>query len=472
MNHFYITTTLPYVNADPHIGFAMEVIRADVIARFHRFLGEEVIFNTGTDEHGLKIYQKALENNMSPKEYCDMYATRFQDLKNVLNLSYDNFIRTTDTSHQKAAQHFWTLCKKNGDIYKAVYNVKYCVGCELEKTDSELIDSRCPFHPNKELIAIHEENYFFRFSSYQKKLTKLLETNQDFILPHYRHRELQNFISKGLTDFSISRLATKMPWGVPVPDDHEHVMYVWFDALVNYISTLGWPEDNKTFNKFWPGVQIAGKDNLRQQAAMWQAMLLSAGLPPSKQVYVEGFITVDGEKISKSTGNIVDPLMLIKKYGTDAVRYYLLREIPSFDDGDFSFSRMNEIYTSDLSNQLGNLLNRVTTLSAQDEIILEDSSTHSFSWEKEVIHFLHQYHFHDSLSIIWKEIQFLNKEINDKEPWKQVKNDRKEFLTEALIKLYRIGIYLSLFLPDTGSKILRSTSGKITKSQPLFPRIQ
>ncbi|MDO8261166.1 MAG: methionine--tRNA ligase, partial [Candidatus Magasanikbacteria bacterium] len=363
--NFYITTTLPYVNSDPHIGFAAEIVRADCIARNQRQLGNDVFFNTGTDEHGLKIFRKAEEAGISAQEYCDGYAAKFNDLKKALNLTYNSFIRTTDANHKKAAQDFWRLCLKNGDIYKKNYSIKYCVGCELEKTESELVNGECPFHPGKPLEIIDEENYFFRWSAYQEKLLKFYDENPDFIVPKHRMHEIRNFVAAGLQDFSISRLKSKMPCGVAVPEDEEHVMYVWFDALVNYISCLGWPchcervnkfgadepadmalckNDKCNYKKFWPGLQVAGKDNLRQQTAMWQAMLMSAGIPNSTQVLIFGFINVDGLKMSKSIGNVVSPYTLTEKYGTDATRYYLLSGLKSFEDSDFTFEKFELKY--------------------------------------------------------------------------------------------------------------------------------
>lgn len=360
---FYITTTLPYVNADPHIGFALEIIQADAIARYRRLCGDEVFFNTGTDEHGVKIYRKALEAKMDPKAYCDEYAVKFDALKTGLNLSYNKFIRTTDEDHIVAAQEFWRRCAAKGDIYKKNYKLKYCVGCELEKTDSELNEEgRCPVHPSMTLESIEEENYFFKFSAYQKPLLELYEKNPQFVLPEHRLTEIIEFTKKGLEDFSISRLKAKMPWGIPVPEDPDHVMYVWFDALVNYVSTLGWPQEKGNFSKFWPVVQTAGKDNLRQQSNMWQGMLMSAGLLPSKQILIHGFMTSNGQKMSKSLGNVVDPFAVAKEYGVDALRYYLLREIPTDDDGDFNVERFRIVYDSDLANNLGNLLSRTLAM--------------------------------------------------------------------------------------------------------------
>lgn len=459
---FYITTTLPYVNADPHIGFAMEIIRADAVARYHRLLGDEVIFNTGTDEHGKKIYQKALEENKDPQTYCDEHAKKFAKLKTALNLSYTNFIRTTDTHHVIAAQEFWKRCQK--DIYKARYQIKYCVGCELEKTDSELQNGRCLIHPNRDLEVYDEENYFFRFSRFQKPLLDFYEKNPDFVIPNYRFDEIKNFVESGLKDFSISRLKEKMPWGVPVPNDPKQIMYVWFDALVNYISTLGWPENEANFKNFWPGVQIAGKDNLRQQAAMWQAMLISAGLPNSKQIYIEGFITYNGQKMSKSLGNVVDPISLVKKYGIDPVRYYLLREIPSYADGDFSQNRFKEIYNADLANGLGNLVARLAKLCEKNQVTLGDT-------QLEVKAHLQNFDFNSALGEIWKDIKNLDLKIDKKKPWSLSKQEADPFLKICAEDLRKIAFALKPFLPETADKILKQFTNTVKSQKPLFPRI-
>lgn len=466
---FYITTTAPYVNADPHIGFALEIIQADVIARYKKLLGYEVAFGFGTDEHGLKIYRKALSEKKDPQEYCDQYAKKFEELKSALNLSTTHFIRTTNLNHIKAAQEFWRRCFKNGDIYKKNYQVKYCVGCELEKTDSELINNSCPIHPNLKIEIYKEENYFFRFSRYQDKLLELYQRNPHFILPPERFNEIKNFVKSGLRDFSISRLKEKMPWGVDVPEDSKHVMYVWFDALVFYVSTLGWPNNEKEFNQWWPGIQVAGKDNLRQQAAIWQAMLMSAGLPNSRQIIIHGFITANGQKISKSLGNFISPFDLIKKYGVDAVRYYLLREIPPFNDGDYSESRMKEIYHSDLANELGNLVLRLTKLGEEDNLVLNSKISHQ--WDKQTIEKFNAFQFNLILENIWKKIKNLNKKIDNFAPWNKNPIERKEFLISSLRELNLIAYELKPFLPTTAEKISKATSGKIKKIQPLFPRL-
>ena len=465
--YFYITTTAPYVNADPHIGFALEIIQADAIARFKRLQGYEVAFGFGTDEHGLKIYQKALEQKKDPLKYCDEYAKKFDDLKKMLNLSVTHFIRTTDPTHIKAAQEFWIRCFKNGDIYKKNYKTKYCVGCELEKTDSELVDNKCPIHPKLNIEIIEEENYFFRFSKYQKKLLQLYREQTDFVLPGFRLKEIEAFVEKGLDDFSVSRLKKKMPWGIDVPGDLDHVMYVWFDALIYYISTLGWPKDEKSFKNFWPVVQVAGKDNLRQQSAIWQAMLMSAELPNSKQIFIHGFITADGQKMSKSLGNVVNPFDLIKKYGVDAVRYYLLREIPPADDGDYSEKRMSEVYNSDLANELGNLVMRITTLAEKDGLGILHSEPRTMNHEQ----MFKNFQFNLILEDIWKQIKTLNKQTDDFAPWKKNSEERKEFLTKSLQEINQVGYELQPFLPETAEKILKATTGKIKKIAPLFPRL-
>ena len=470
--NFYITTTSSYVNADPHIGFAMELIQADVIARFKKQLGFAVASGFGTDEHGLKIYKKALEAKKSPQDYCDEKVKNFIGLKKLLNLSSTHFIRSTDPHHVKAAQEFWNRCFANGDIYKKNYRIKYCYGCELEKTDSELENGVCPIHPNLKIENYEEENYFFKFSNYQKKILTFYEKNKDFVLPKHKLSEIKSFVKKGLQDFSISRLKAKMPWGVDVPNDPNHIMYVWFDALVYYISTLGWPSRLTAFKKFWPGVQAAGKDNLRQQTAIWQAMLMSAGLPNSQQIFIHGFITSEGKKMSKSLGNVIDPFDLVNQYGTDAVRYYLLKEIPSFEDGDFSHRRMQEIYEADLANELGNLASRLTNLAEKDDLTIGNiTPLRSSSNEGQVMKQFESFQFNLILESIWQEIKGLNKSIDEFAPWNKKPVERKKFLLQSINRLKSTAVKLLPFLPGTAEKIIKTSQGKIKKIQPLFPRL-
>ena len=480
MAKFYITTTTPYVNADPHIGFALEIVQADVLARFHRLLGDEIFFNTGTDEHGQKIYQKALEAGKDPQKYCDEYAAKFDNLKSSLNLSYTNFIRTTDSHHKKAAQEFWNRCAAKGDIYKANYKVKYCVGCELEKTDSELTDGICPIHPNLKLEIREEENYFFKWSGYKDKLLDFYKDNPKFVVPDFRYNELKNFVTSGLQDFSISRLKEKMPWGVEVPDDPKHVMYVWFDALVNYISATGWPEDKKSFGAWWPGIQVAGKDNLRQQSAMWQAMLMSADLPNTKQIMIHGFITSGGQKMSKSRGNVVSPYDLVDKYGIDATRYYLLAKINPFEDSDFTYAKFEEAYTSDLANGLGNLVQRVAKMAEGLNLgKLQLAGGSEASLLKKIEPLIQSFKFNEALDIVWSEISGIDKYINRKEVWAlPVEEKRKELRqiilgTEGIKGLRDIAEALRPFLPETAEKIEAIFQGPAVKApeRPLFPRL-
>ena len=467
---FYITTTLPYVNAQPHAGFAMEIIEADVLARFNRQMGKDVFFNTGTDEHGLKLFRKAQELGMDVQNYVDQQAENFKSLKDILNISYDNFIRTTDEKHVFAAQEFWKRCQANGDIYKKSYKTKYCVGCESEKTDSDLVDGKCCDHPTMEIEIIEEENYFFRFSKYQKQLLDLYGENPEFVLPKNRLKEIKNFVQGGLEDFSISRLKTKMPWGIAVPGDEEQVIYVWFDALINYISTLGWPTDMEKFEAFWPGVQIAGKDNLRYQSAMWQSMLMSAGIEPSKQIFINGFITVDGQKMSKSTGNVISPAEMVEKFGVDGTRYLLLSGGNFGEDMDITWERMTEKFNADLANGLGNLVSRVVKLGANLDWKILDS--------KQIIkdkfaNYINKMEMGKALDIVNSLVKDSNKFIEDNKPWELAKTDEQKFadvMKKLLSDLNIISKLLIPFLPETSSKIKTALETKV--AQPLFQRIK
>jgi len=475
---YYITTTLPYVNAKPHIGFALEIIQADVLARWQRARGNEVFFNTGTDEHGLKIFQKAQELGKTAQEYCDESAEPFRELKSKLDLSFDNFIRTTDEHHVKAAQEFWRRCAAKGDIYKKIYKAKYCVGCELEVTDSQLVNGRCPIHPNKDVETIEEENYFFRFSKYQQALLDLYGKEANFVLPEGRFNEIKSFATQGLQDFSVSRVKEKMPWGIPVPGDDSQVMYVWFDALVNYISCLGWPDNEAKFAEFWGdkenrnAVQVAGKDNLRQQSAMWQAMLMSAGLPCSKQIFIHGFITANGQKMSKSLGNVIDPVELVNKYGTDAVRYFMLREIPPTEDGDFSYEKFEERYNADLAKGIGNLAARVVTIAGKigaaekEEAVSPEIKMEIEAAQKNLDDCLKNYKFNEALAGIWKLINFGDKYIEKTQPWKTKDGAAVGGLLFALGK---IADMIEPFIPETSAKLNKMLASQ--ESEILFPRL-
>ncbi|MFH0806705.1 MAG: methionine--tRNA ligase [Candidatus Brennerbacteria bacterium] len=471
----YLTTTLPYVNAAPHIGFALELVHADVIARYLKLQGYEVFFNTGTDEHGTKIYQNAVAEGKDPQAYADENAEHFKKLLIALNvdLQKGRFIRTTDSDHMAAAQEFWRRCDAAGDIYEAKYRVKYCTGCELEKTESELENGKCPIHPNLPIDEREEENYFFKFSKYQKPLLELYAKYPDFVVPDFRFNEIKRFVEAGLSDFSISRLKEKMPWGVPVPDDADHVMYVWFDALVNYVSTLGWPNDEKNFAEYWGtkeepnAIQFAGKDNLRQQSAMWQAMLLSAGLPPSRHIVIHGFVTADGEKMSKSRGNVIDPFEVVEKYGADALRYWLTREMSTFEDGDFTWEKFKESYNANLANGIGNLAARIMKLAEDNLKKAPPLLKYDFRGSIE------QFEIGKATSHIWDLIQMLDKRINDEEPFKLIKTDDEKggaLIEELVMELSRIAQLLAPFLPGTSEKIMEAIRTN-KKPETLFPRI-
>jgi methionyl-tRNA synthetase len=474
---FYITTTLPYVNADPHVGFAMEIIRADVIARTKKLQGSEVFFNTGTDEHGLKLWQAAEKEGKDVQAYVDEYAEKFKGLKGALGISDDvHFVRTTDAHHVSAAQEFWKRCNDNGYIYKKTYQTKYCVGCELEKTDSELNDNgECPIHPGKPVEKIDEENYFFKFSAFEKPLLEFYDKNPNFVVPEFRFREIRTFVESGLEDFSISRLKEKMPWGVPVPGDEDHVMYVWFDALVNYISTLGWPEDNENFEKFWVNgtpVQYCGKDNLRQQSAMWQAMLMAAGLPNSSQIIINGFITGDGGiKMSKSLGNVINPYDIVREYGTDALRYFLLSELSSFEDSPFTMERFKEAYNAKLANGIGNLSSRILTLS--EKYLDKCPEIAENSIPQEFFDLIETFDIKKAVDFIWEEIQSMDKTIQETEPFKVIKVDEekgKQMISNLVVRLYTVARMLNPIMPETNANLKKLIKENKKPEQPLFMR--
>src|SRR3989338_26906 len=458
---FYLTTTLPYVNAEPHIGFALEMVQADIVARYRALTGDEVFFNTGTDEHGLKIHRKALESGVGPQQYVDEYAAKFRDLTKTLDLYPGlHFIRTTDPHHKSAAQEFWKRCDASGDIYKKDYTISYCVGCELEKTASELVDGKCQLHPNLDIEHIHEENYFFRWSKYQKPLLEMYAARPDFVLPGFRFNEIRKFVENGLEDFSISRLKEKMPWGIEVPGDSAHVMYVWFDALINYVSTLGWPEDAAQVEKFWGtkerpnGVQFAGKDQIRQQAAMWQAMLMSAGLPQTKQILIHGFITSDGQKMSKSLGNVVNPMALVDEYGVDALRYFLARHIHPFEDSDFTMEKFKAAYNADLANGLGNLAARIMQLAATH--LVGPSDIYDARMPQEIKNALDNFEINKAADFVWNQIGDLDKYIQAEKPFSVVKDDKERgiyIIKNTVGKLYSIAEMLKPRMPETSRKI-------------------
>lgn len=470
----YLTTTLPYVNADPHIGNALEFVQADVLARSLRLAGEEVFFNMGTDEHGQKILQAAEKAGTDVHAYVDHYSDEFKKLIEALALSPDAFIRTTDKHHYAAAQEMWRRCDAAGDIYKKTYTGTYCVGCEAYKTDKELDSGKCVLHPSLTPEVISEENYFFRFSKYEKKLLDYL-SNEFSIIPSWRREEAMNFVKGGLEDFSISREKARLSWGIPVPGDEGQVMYVWFDALTNYISTLGWPEDAEgKFSKFWEEgkvLQMAGKDQVRFQSLMWQAMLMSANIKNTDQVFYHGFINSGGQRMSKSLGNVINPYELVSKYGTEATRYLLLRHVHPVEDSDVTWERLDEWYTANLVNGLGNLVARVMKL-AEDNLdgpILRPEPT---GFPEEFTSAIAAFEFNAALDIIWKRIQAADERITVEEPYKLVKSEPekgKAILAELSLELYTIARLLQPFMPAT-SDAIKKTVLENKKPENLFPR--
>jgi methionyl-tRNA synthetase len=465
----------------------MEIIRADIIARYKKLAGHEVFFNTGTDEHGIKVYRKAKDLGMEPQAYVDSLAVKFKELIPLLGILPEaNFIRTTDEHHIRAAQEFWSLADKNGLIYKKNYSIKYCVGCELEKTESELVDGKCPLHPLMQLEIIEEENYFFRFSIFQKQLMDLYEKNPLFVIPGSRLNEIKAFVERGLEDFSISRLASKMPWGIPVPGDTNHVMYVWFDALVNYISAVGWPDRTEEFEKWWIKsggvVQYCGKDNLRQQAAMWQAMLLGAGIKtPSKSIIINGFVTGEGGvKMSKSLGNTVDPYDVVKEYGADALRYYVARELTPFEDSPFTMDRFKDSYNAHLANGLGNLASRVLKMAESNGIKFDPEVAKKVAASEEVdalykkqIEGFEKYDIQQAANAVWDLITSTDKLVQERQPFKKIKENRaeaEEDIKELLARLDLIGTMLRPILPKTAETIISLVSNNKMPEAPLFAR--
>jgi len=492
---FYLTTTLPYVNAPLHMGHALELVRADTIARYKKLIGYDVYFNTGTDEHGIKIYEKAKEGGMEVQNFVDKSFETFKEQIKIFGVSSDiHFIRTTDEKHIKCAIEFWNRVKENGYIYKKNYEAKYCVGCESEKTDSELVEGFCPSHPGIDLRLINEENYFFKYSAFTDKLLEFYEKNPNFIIPEFRFNEIKNFVKGGLQDFSISRLKEKMPWGIPVPGDEEHVMYVWFDALTSYISTLGWDStpsasgisplaggEESNFQKYWVNgtpTQYCGKDNTRFQGAMWQAMLMASGLPNSHQIIIDGFITGEGGiRMSKTLGNTVDPRDVVKEYGIDALRYFLLKEVSSFEDSPFTMDRFKDSYNSGLANGLGNLVSRIMTMAENNKVsykdygIGEDKTYYSFPGVPDQNY--NNFDLSKVMDNIWKNISALDEYIQREQPFKKIKINKEEAqkdIAYLIHCLFKIAYELEPLLPETSDKIKKAIEENKKPEEPLFIR--
>lgn len=473
---YYVTTSIAYVNAAPHIGFAMELLEADVLARAARQRGDEVIFCTGTDEHGSKVAQKAAEAGKTPKVFADEVSQHFRDLTKLLNISNDRFIRTTDPNHEKRAQLIWKAMEH--DIYKAKYTGWYDVRQEEFVPEAHADPARMkPDHPQA-YQRLEEENYFFKLSKYNDQIKAAIESGAFQVVPDTRRNEILAVLKDGLEDISISRPKDKLDWGIPVPGDKNQVMYVWVEAVMNYITVLGYPE-HQDFKDFWPAnVQVVGKDITRFHAAIWPAMLLSIGLPLAKQLYVHSFITVNGEKMSKSIGNVIAPQEVVDKYGVDPFRYYFLRHIPSYNDGDFSWETFEAAYNNELANELGNAVQRTAVMIEryQDGIIgVIPSAEHDSAPVADAIA---QCRFDRALDHIWDQVRGLNQYIDTEKPWEIAKLDDKDHLREVLAYqsgcLLEIADLLTPFLPETAQKIQHIfASGTIKLPEgTLFPKAE
>lgn len=480
---YYITTAIDYANARPHVGHALEKVQADVLARYHKQKGFETFYLTGTDEHGVKVFRKAKEAGKEPQAFTDEITESFKALKPALNLSWDDFIRTTDKErHWPGAQLIWKRLTEAGDIYKKNYKGLYCVGCEKFITEKDLVDGKCRDH-QKEPEVVEEENYFFRLSKYSERIGEAIKSGELAILPEARANEVLALIREGLEDVSFSRPSKDLPWGVPVPGDESQTMYVWCDALANYISAIGYGR-NENWKKWWPAeAQVIGKDILRFHAAIWPGMLLAAELPLPKKILVHGFLTIEGAKMSKSVGNVVDPIELVEKYGVDAVRYYFLKEVPSHEDGDFSVANLERVYNGELANGLGNFSSRVLGLASRfGKLEVDFSRVESFVSEKIeatkslVEEKIHSFRLHEAVSAINELISMGDKYVNDHEVWKDTESKKNEILNLVVV-LDNVAALLSPFLPETSEKISKSINWldknnlEVKKGEALFPRL-
>jgi methionyl-tRNA synthetase len=471
MNKFYITNAIPYVNASPHIGHALEFIQSDTIKRFHSLLGEEAILLCGSDENALKNVQAAEVEGTSAQELVDKNAKVFEELAKALNVEFDVFQKGSDAKHHLASQKLWELCNASGDIYKKSYKGLYCVGCEAFYTKEELNENgECFEHPGKKLDEVEEENYFFKLSKYQDQLIKLIESNEYQIIPEFRKNEILSFLKSGLQDFSISRSNERAKnWGVPVPNDPNQRIYVWFDALNIYQSGIGFNWDEEKYNKLWPAdLHVIGKGIIRFHAVYWPAILLSAGLKLPKALFVHEYFTVNGQKMSKTLGNVYNPLPFIETHGADALRYFCLAKISPFQDGDFSEEQCIQTFNGELANGLGNLVARVAKLCERvnfkaPEVIKE--------LDPEVKKSLEEYKFNDALSWIWSIITIADRRINEEKPWEKKDLELAKDLDEFVRLIQRIAYNLQPFLPETAQKILNQFSDNIKSAPSLFPRI-
>lgn len=489
MKKYFITTPLYYVNSVPHIGHAYTTIAADILSRYMKIKQRDVFFQTGTDEHGINIERIAISNGKEPKAWADEIVEVFKDMWKVLHIDYDYFIRTTDKEHERQVQLIFEKLIDKGDIYKGKYEGLYCSSCENFYDKTELIDEKCPIH-KKPIEKVSEDTYFFRLSNYQDALLDYYEKNPGFLSPSWRAAEIVNFVKGGLKDISVSR--TKVRWGIPVLRDPSHTIYVWFDALLNYITGPGYrvDGDNKEFFEVWPcDVHLIGKEIFRFHAVIWPAMLMALNLPLPRKVFAHGWWTVEGEKMSKSSGNIINPIDIVREYSSDVFRYFLFREVPFGQDGDFSKQSLKNRYNSELSNGLGNLFSRVLNMvrkyigNIMPEKPYDSKIMVRFEEiEKEIDIFMENLEFSNALDKIWLAISYMNKEIDEKKPWELAKSNNKyeleRFLNDMVWGLRVVAKWIYPFMPQTSLKMsmylaIGDTKEGLMKDEriePLFPR--
>jgi methionyl-tRNA synthetase len=472
---YYVTTSIPYASGNPHIGNAIDWLYADTIARYKKQQGLEVAYSAGSDEHGTKIYEKAQEAGIKPEDFVEKVAPQIQAGHKLINSEYTHFARTHSKQHIAAAQALWK--QMGDDIYRSSYKGWYCVGCEEYKTETEVKENKgtCPLH-DKAYVRLEEDNYFFKLSSYSTKLLELIESGEFEVVPETRKTEILNVIKSGLNDISISRPKDKLPWGIPVPGDDTQVMYVWFEALMNYITVLGYP-DGEDFKKFWPtDLQIVGKDNLRFHAAIYPAMLLSAGLPVLKRLFVHGFLSVEGKKMSKTLGNLITTEEVVSKYGADAFRYYFLRHVSSYEDGDFSWAAFESAYNNELANELGNAVQRTGAMIERYQDGIFGTTPPAEHDSAPVGEAVAECRLDRALDHIWDQVRGLNQYIDTEKPWEIAKAGDGDHLREVLAYqvscLLEIADLLTPFLPDTAARIKDVfADGKVAlPEQTLFPK--
>ncbi len=496
---FYITTPIYYINDRPHIGHLYTTIAADAMAVYRRLRGDRVFFLTGTDENSQKNVEAAEKHGYSDiQAYLDMMAETWQTTFAEMRMTNDGFIRTTEPRHRKAVEKFWTLVSETGDIYEGEYEGLYCTGCEGFKLEGDLEDGLCPLH-KKAPDVVKEKNYFFRLSAYRERLLAYIDENPDFIQPIARRNEVRSYVERFMEDISISRDVGSVKCGIPVPGDPSQVIYVWFDALINYLTGVGFAADEEAFESWWPAdVHLVGKDIIKFHCALWPAMLMSAGLPLPKRVFAHGFFTIDGEKMSKSLGNVVNPLEVAEKYGRDPLRYFLLKEITFGEDGDFSLKRLAERYSGDLANELGNLLHRTLSMTEKyldGKVPAESPDDIVPVWDS-YEDAMDRLDFGTALETVWGVLRRSNRLIDDAKPWALAKEGKSEELGSVLYvlleRLRHVAWMMLPFIPETAPRILEQLGAAgtdtgydeakrwgvleegsaIAKGEPLFPRLE